>query len=386
MIERRRVWFIDEIESIEIIEIEDDYVYDISVEDTERFFAKDPKSDYYILVHNTSMYPSTVKMFNIDFTTLRARVYPPQTYKLIDALRKFSKYVQEFVNTDKPKKKTVLKSKILNLKNSFKESFNRLILSFVEWYKPNKKKEIIENNLKFTLKILDELMYVFAEYTLDGIMNGEDYIVLKTRLIPFLENYTHLLSYKDDETNKLIYFWIVAKGNIRKYKEYLKLYLGIKSDKEWEKFRVIVVDNPTSNKIKIREITIDEFIEKYLKKYVLTFSGALFEKHDNQVGIMVGFIDDYMSLRKQLKKTSAYWYEKGDNFKYSYYDKLQGKVVKPQLNAVSYGVNIVPTFILNDKNIGSPITMNSKFMIKFAQAGVQKYLNKNLEKRINALY
>ena len=74
---------LEKIKSIEVI----DYcgkVYDISVDETERFFAGTG-----IGVHNTSLYPSCIRQYNIGFDTFVGRVLSPVTNKTIEFLRKF---------------------------------------------------------------------------------------------------------------------------------------------------------------------------------------------------------------------------------------------------------------------------------------------------------
>ena len=56
-------------------------VYDISVEETERFFAGTG-----IGAHNTSLYPSKILESNISFDSYRARILPPTTYTIINLL------------------------------------------------------------------------------------------------------------------------------------------------------------------------------------------------------------------------------------------------------------------------------------------------------------
>ena len=375
-------FFLDEVEEVEVIECENEFVYDISVEDTERFFARDPNSKHYILVHNTSMYPSLVKMFNIDFTTFRARIFPIQTINLINVLRKFANSVYNYVREVDNNSKQEIKKQIIELKSNLDQTFKSLPKKFAEWYKPNKKNEFIRENYNFSKMILNDLMYAFAHYRFEDILNGDDYITLKTRLIPLLENFAHLISYMDDELNRLVYFWIVSGGNAQDYKQrvfeyYKNLYPNNKKIKTPNDIKVVIQDYPTSSKTRLRIVTLDELIEDYLKKYITTITGAVFYKHGQKLGKMVLFINEYMALRKELKKEAARYFEQNNMFKFQYYDKLQGKVVKPQLNAMSFGINSVPTFILNDKNIGNTITLSGRFMIKFAQYYVQDYLNKH---------
>ena len=389
----RNYFLIDEVVEIEEVEVEDEYVYDISVEDTERFFARDPSSDGYILVHNTSMYPSLVKMFNIDFTTFRARVFPIQAWNLMRVLEKFANSVYKYVRIEKdenPTEKEKYAKQIKKYKLQLENAFEGIAKRFAEWYKPNKKNEFIRENIKFSKKILNDLMYIFAKVPFDEFLRGADYIGLKTRLIPLLENFSHLIAYQDDETNKLIYYWIITQGNVEEYKKeifdyYKKLYSKSSTVKSPDDIRVVIQDYPTSPKTSVRIVSLNEFIEEYLKKYIVTITGAAFYKHDEKLGKMVLFINEYMSLRKQLKKLAAQYFNQGDIFKFNYYDKLQGKVVKPQLNAMSFGINSVPTFILNDKNIGNTITLSGRLMIKFAQYGVQHYFNNNLNTIIKNL-
>ena len=65
------------IQSIELLEDDDELVYDLSVQDSEMFFAKDPGNlnNQFLLVHNSAMYPSIGMSFNISPNTYLLRMF-----------------------------------------------------------------------------------------------------------------------------------------------------------------------------------------------------------------------------------------------------------------------------------------------------------------------
>lgn len=65
----------DEIQSIELLGDDDEYVYDLSVADSETFFTRDSESLNKYLVHNSAMYPSIGMSFNISPNTYLLRMF-----------------------------------------------------------------------------------------------------------------------------------------------------------------------------------------------------------------------------------------------------------------------------------------------------------------------
>jgi len=380
-------FFTDKVKKVERFkkqsEFEYDYVYDISVEKVERFFARDPKSKSWILVHNTSMYPSIVLQYNIDFTTLRARLFPLRVIKAFNHIKsEYQKIRNKFLRDDENGALNYINETV----KKFIGGYDKLFDKFIEWYKPQRKNELKKLNLQITKTILFELFSMAKLYDFEQLINPVDrktYLTFKTRLIPFLENLTHIYSAIEGEINRVIYYWILSGGAPEKFEEYIKKLAIDGGIKDGIKF--VIQEFPTSPKTRLRVVGFEELVNEYLQKYIATITGALFYRHDEKLGLMVRFINHYMSFRKQLKKLASEYYEQGDMFKFEYYNNLQGKVVKPQLNAMAYGITIVPTFVLNDKSLGNTITLSGRFMIKFAQYGVQVYLSNNLETYKNNL-
>jgi len=353
-------------------------------------YVKEPEPNYItglnIDFDQTSMYPSVVQMFNIDFTTLRARLFNYTVSKIHQKIKKMF-YLYKSGAIDQYKKE----------KEQIKKIHRILIDGFIKEYKPQQKTKIKKLNPLFMDYFLEEICYFIEHQKELGINEFEEIFnkkenwkLLKTRVIPYYENLNHISFYLDGDLNVIVYFYVIAKGDVEKWRYYLFEYYtkfygdkNLKSPDDLKDFKFLVHREPVSPpKWGLEELTLEELKEKYFEKYIATFYGAFFDKHKTRPGIMLEFVVDYKSLRKKLKGIAKEWFHEGDIEKYDYYYSLQGKVVKPQLNAMSYGVNIVPSFYLSEKSIGGSITTNSKVMIKFAQSGTQKFYNGNFNKMI----
>jgi len=160
----------------------------------------------------------------------------------------------------------------------------------------------------------------------------------------------------------------------------IQLYLN--NFEDFENVQVIVVFNPTDSIIRFDLVKLKDVYQILFKKYIVTPTGVLFTKHDEDLSIQVRFIIDFMKLRKEVQKQSYIEFEKGNIDKAIDLENTQ-LAIKILLNSISYGISILPSYIYNDKNIANTITICGRFMIKFAQHAVDKLLPNFMKKYFN---
>ena len=203
---------------------------------------------------------------------------------------------------------------------------------------------------------------------------------------------THILSVFESEINPVAYFYLVSNDN-DEFVNLLKTYLDnmvrarAKQYKQLSKFLNNIIDEsinsmetfiviePTNNTIRFDTIKIDDLPETFFKDYIVTPTGALFNKHDDKLSVQTKFITTFMKLRKQIQKRAAEVFEQGQIELSEELERSQ-LAIKILLNSISYGISILPSYVFNDKNIANTITISGRFTIKFAQYQVDKQIHK----------
>jgi DNA polymerase elongation subunit (family B) len=318
------------------------YVYDISVEETERFFARDPESDKWILVHNTSMYPSLIKMYNMEYSTYKAKLYNSTIYNFIDILRKF-------INNEDSS--LTVESIVNSLQKYLLQYLKEHTTSYNDYYK---------KNTSYITEMLKSLKN--SGLSFEDIISNKNYYLLKTKLIPLLEIVELILS---NEYNEIIYDYLFMDEDkfLNKYKN-TKFYL---------------LENPTDSYSQIKILTLDELLENYLKKYIVTITGCLFIKHSEKTGYIIQLINKLMKERKQLKSKLKELDPNSKDYELLYRAQLSIKVL---LNSL-YGIYGLTTYRYNEKNIANTITISGRVLIKTAQyvadKTIQEFKNKILK-------
>lgn len=318
---------LDPITKIEEINYEGD-VYDISVEETERFFAGSG-----IGVHNTGLYPSMIRQFNIGFDTYHARVISPLAYKTLNVL-------EDYIG-------------IKPLPANLFQNIYTIVDEYIE-------REGAANKTKAKNKlfyIISYHIYILAEKNikLEKLYNPtiiQEVILLKQYLVPLID-LIDMIHNKHESYNEFIYDYIFdSYSNVQK--KYPILYL---------------INNAGSSNIFIEKLNVDNILNK-LKNSIITINGACFLKHEQRTGIFVNFLNDMSQLRKSYRKLAAN-FEKGSD-KYNFYNTRQ-LAIKVLMNS-SYGVLGLKTFRYSNNHLAQSITSSGKLTIKLAQYLTDKYL------------
>jgi hypothetical protein len=183
----------------------------------------------------------------------------------------------------------------------------------------------------------------------------EEFSILKTFLIPFLE----------------MFIKIHPKG-----KEYNTFAYDYLLNGEWETKILYIVENFNDNNINVKKINSNDF-EKYLKDNELSFeiSGALFFKHEKHLGLINKFLNERLSMRAEYKKLRDS-YDEGSP-EYIDFDKKQN-TMKTNANS-SYGLSGMKNFRFSNRYLAASTTLSGKLTLKIAQMCGEIYL-RNMKK------
>ena len=291
-------------------------------------FVKQTPTSYYkgliIDLDQTSMYPSLIKQYNIEFSTFKAKLYQPFVTDFV--LNELHKLVN---NTDYIKK-LLMKIEITMKKHIDENDMNR-------------KKEVLSKNIKYITIFLETI----KNYgNLQKLLQNENYYLLKTKLIPLLEIIE--LIFSKNEYNELVYDYLFMNSNdfYDKYKN--------------RKF--LIYENPTDSNSKLLIVNLDELLSKYFNKYIITITGCMFIKHEEYTGKIIELINKLMKERKSLQNKLA---ELDPNDKlYDVYNNAQ-IAIKVFLNSL-YGIYGFTSYRYNEKNIANTITISGRLLIKTA--------------------
>jgi DNA polymerase elongation subunit (family B) len=333
----------------------------------------------------TSMYPSIDVMFNIDYTTLRARVYPLFSSTFIKTVltKLYHIYMHEF-------------SKFTDTLFKFENIWKNICDIYSEIYSPpgNNKTEFRNYNADFTTKLI---LRIFKNAKAKGYtdiveyIKQADYFSTLAYIYPLFENMVHILSVFESEINPVAYFYLVTSST-DEYIEWIRSYYDdmirakAKQHKQLSKFLNNIIDNsiehmetfviiePANNMVRFDTIGIEELPDTLFKDYIVTPTGTLFNRHDDKLSVQTKFITTFMKLRKQIQKRAAEVFEQGQIELSEELERSQ-LAIKILLNSISYGISILPSYVFNDKNIANTITITGRFMIKFAQYHVDKHIH-----------
>jgi DNA polymerase elongation subunit (family B) len=388
----------DKVIEIHKVDVNDDnyeYVYDFSVEDVERFLAFDPYSKLMILVHNTSMYPSIDVMFNIDYSTLRAKVYPLFTSAFIRYI--LNGLYKQYINN---------LTKFTDTLSKFQKLWGEICDLFSEIYSPpeNNKSEFRNWNTYFTTQLMIQIFKNAHSKGYEDIIEfiqNADYFETLAYIYPLFENFAHILAIFESEINPVAYLYLVSEDN-EQYKAFLKKFYHsmvlskirqakimndtvIKQIFEYvNELKTFVIVEPANSLAHFELKTIDEVINEFFSKYIVTATGALFNKHKDKLSTQARFIQTFMKLRKQVQNRAAEEFEKGNLLLSEELERTQ-LAIKILLNSIAYGISILPSYVLNDKNIANTITISGRFMIKFAQYFVDKLIPEFIKNALNSM-
>lgn len=307
-------------------------VYDISVEETERFFAGTG-----IGVHNSSLYPSMIRQNNISFDTYYGRILDPvTTSKTINTLDEF----------------------LQNKKDSRIKSIYTTFLDLTSKYINSDKINVLNTN-----DAVQQYYYIIS-YLFNKILNSEaknirdilqpkdfyHYILLKKYLVTFL-NLIDEIHDKNREYNNFCYDYLL--------------------NNEFNNKTIYVIENINQPNIRIIQLlaeTINEYIVK--NQLILTLTGCLFYKHEKKISLFTGWLQTMATLRKQyIKERDKYKREEDD---YSFFDSRQS-ATKVAMNT-SYGLYGQSTFRYSNNWLAKTITCQGRLTLKISQQVAEDYL------------
>lgn len=304
-------------------------VYDISVEETERFFAGSGLG-----AHNSSLYPSMISQLNISFDTFFGKIIDPLTYKFIDAL-----------NKPLAAKMPMQQSNYLTLYDLVVKYANRLA--------PQNKGDYIQNCyiiLAYLIKKIENhkksLEQLFKQETL------EDYMVLKRYFLPMIDLF-------DD-----------IHPNSKEYNSFCHEYL-VNDSLPKDVNKLYIIEDILKPSIKIISLPIKDF-ENYLKEknLILALSGCLFTKHEEKKGLFIDFLKNLKDMRNQYEKQRDQ-FKKGSD-EYNFFDMRQ-KAIKVTSNT-TYGLFGQSTYRFSNKHLAKSITTQGRLSLKVAQIVAEMYL------------
>ncbi len=324
------------IKKIEVIKDYEGIVYDISVKDTERFFAGTG-----IGAHNTALYPSMIRQQNISFNTFYGKILDPVSYRFIKLLQ---------TSTDQKKElPTILYSQIA-----------KYVQNYVKRVTVNNKSKSTQHMYFIVVYLIDKIIKsgLNSNQIFDNV-NGQSYIILKKYFINLID----LISQIVDEA--------------KEYNTFAHDYL---LNGEINSEYIYIVENINETDIKVNKILSNNF-KTYLESnnVSVSLSGSLFKQHEVELGLFSKFLTEMKEKRneyKQLRDT----FKKGEE-EYTSNDRKQ-KSVKILMNT-TYGLFGMAGFRYSQRELARAITIQSRLALKLSQFIGEGILN-NMAREIES--
>jgi hypothetical protein len=321
---------LEKIKSIEYIDYNGE-VFDISVEETERFF-----SGTGIGCHNTALYPSMMLQYNISFDSIFGRVIDPVCYEFLHILNKN-------IGTGVPFKPGLF-DKLLSLSKSY-----------VQKLSPQNKGEYTQ----YVYYMLSHLVTKLSEKNIhiSKLMKPEireHYIYLRMYLIPLIDLITEIHD-KSEEYNTFAHDYLLnGNSNVQ---------------------HIWIIEDVAEPNVRINRVLVPEF-QQYLTDNNLTFNlaGTLLYTHEHKPGLYSAFLKNILELRGSYKNKRDTFKEGSDEYKFYDMRQLATKVVANS----TYGLMGQSTFRYSDKWVAKTITVNGRLTLKISQICGEMFLNNQL--------
>jgi len=316
---------------IDIMSVDyDGLVYDLSVDQYERFFATS------IGVHNTSLYPSKILESNIGFDTYQARVINPNVYKFLAQLEG--------------------SIGIKDISNDFGISILKLIEKYIE---NNKKKITNQNKFKqywyFTIMFL--LTYISnSNIPMKNIFEpktDEQYYLLMFYVLPLLDAINTLHPNKDAH-NLFIYDYLF-KNELEVRKNFPIVY---------------IINNAGGCAPFIKKYNTEDAI-KFIQNYSFTICGTCFLKHEVKLGLYSDMLKTLSSLRKEYRKKAEASEVNSKEYEFNNRNQL---AIKRVANS-SYGVYGLSSFRYSNHWLAQSITSQGRLTLKISQYLTEQFLS-----------
>ena len=306
-------------------------VYDISVDETERFFAGTG-----IGVHNTALYPNTMKMYNISFDALFGYIINSKSYNFL-----------KYLNTILGKKQKINPT----IKNDIFSKIDVKINNLAPQNK-NNHKQYYFYTFYHLLNILNN-----ANVPLNTIMNPKNihhYILLKSYLMPLLHLFSEIVTL--DEYHPDMYKYIVNNEEL-----------------DYDLFIIQNINQTNINIIKLPGKQLATYLKE--TEVNINLSGALFYTHEKYTGLLNKFITNKLEFRKKYKTKRDMFVVGSDD--YIFYDNRQ-KSAKVNANS-SYGLSGLSSFIYSNRLCAASTTLSGRLTLKLAQVASEQYIESTLK-------
>jgi|GEM_PF-1109262 len=302
-------------------------VYDISVNETERFFAGTG-----IGAHNTALYPNTMRMYNISFDALFGYIINSRCYKFLNYLNTILGKNQKINPTIKNDIFAKINTKIDDLSPQNKNNYKQYYF-YIFYY--------LLNNLNR------------ANVSLSNIMNPKNikqYLLLKAYLMPLLHLFSEIVTL--EEYHPDMYKYIINNEELN--------------------YDLFIIQNINETNINIIKLPGNQ-LESYLKENQINInlSGALFYTHEKHTGLLNKFISDKLEFRKKYKLKRDTFSVGSDE--YIFYDNRQLSA-KRNANS-SYGLSGLSSFVYSNRLCAASTTLSGRLTLKLAQAISEKYVS-----------
>jgi len=280
----------------------------------------------------TALYPSMIRQHNISFNSFKGKIIDPICYDFIDLLNKH-------VNKSLPFPSLMYNqlAKICKLYVKKKQFQNMGDAVQIIYY-------II---VYLTLKLKDcgsNLAKIFRNEDI------RDYVFLKNYFIPLTNMITDVKGLK--EYNSFTYNYLL--------------------NGEFNSDYIYIIENINEPTIQVRKILSSDF-EKYLKSNDLsvTLSGALFSKHEKEIGLFSEFLKNMKARRDNYKKKRNE-HPVGSE-EYNKYDRMQ-LAVKIVSNT-TYGLFGLSSYRYSNSELAKAITVQGRLTLKISQIVAEKLLS-----------
>lgn len=236
-------------------------------------------------VDATALYPSITALSNVSESTLQARIYDYViVHKTIEVIKNM-------------KENGVLPEQA---KNIVEGALFQQFQAFVKKEKPQKQKETLDLNVKYYTNLFVKI--IKSRLSWQDIFEpktDEGYYLLKSCLHPLLEAITWTSPYNLGYNNTFVDY----------------VFHPEKFEAEYKNRTFYILDNIYSTKTVLKELTHDEAIEYYFKKYILNPHGVMYIRHKDYTAPDILKLKEALDRRKVIKNTMIVLKQLQENIK-----------------------------------------------------------------------
>lgn len=296
----------------------------------------------------TSMYPSNIIQGNISFDCYMARIIPPQCHKTINLLKTYlgtGQYPQALISSIQYTVELYVDKNDINPKGEAIQLFTYTMLGLFQ-------------KLMDSGKTLDQLFHPTTT---------EESLLLKNILLPLLD--TIYTTHKDSTVyNPFVYDWVYMEPLINDVN-------NIRALQQKYPEGVYLVTNPMDSNCEVNQISLPDLAIIIQNQWSLSFSGCMFMKHKDKLGLFLEMLMNFADLRKE-HKDKRNLYKKGSS-EYKFEDNNQN-VFKRLMNT-SYGLYGLANFRYSNHWLARTITNNSLHALKCSMYFIEQYMTNEFD-------